>query len=498
MNADIQDLETLLRARTPVVMIESHEEQKVTALLERFTLLNDRILFTWNLNQGLRALNRVESIYNTKSLPDALHHVEASPQNAIYLFFDAHPFLEDPMVVRTIKNIAQKAEVVPRMLVFMSHQIQVPKELSRLATTFKPSLPDAKRIQEILNEEAARYRTATGTRVSAKPEALAMLVQHLGGLSEEEARRLARMVIRDDGQVTLADIGKVLKAKHEYLQASEILALEPGIPNIDELGGLANLKRWLKVRREIFLAGDGGDDNANPLPPPKGVLLLGVQGAGKSLAAKCVAGAWHLPLFRLDFGTLYQKYHGETERNMREALSIAAAMSPCVLWMDEIEKGIGGDASGSADGGVSRRVLGTLLTWMAERRARVFMVATANDISQLPPELLRKGRFDEIFFVDLPGEPGREQIFKLHLAKRKCDPVQFDLRALIAASNGFSGAEIEQAIISGLYEAHAEKTPLSTAQVVAELRRTRPISVVMSEKITELRAWAKERAVSAD
>ncbi|MBI2961513.1 MAG: AAA family ATPase [Betaproteobacteria bacterium] len=492
--SDIRDLEGLLSAQVPVVIIESHEERKVLQMLERFATLNDRAFFTWNVTQGLRRANTAESVYNTKDLPEALRHAELSPQNAVYLFLDAHPFLSDPAVIRTIKNIALKVEVVPRMLAFLSHEIEVPKELGSLAASFKPSLPDANRIQEILQEEARRYSAATGSRVAANRDALHMLVQHLGGLPEEDARRLARMAIRNDGAVTLADIGTVLKAKHEFLRASEILALEPGIPDIEELGGLENLKRWLKVRREIFLSGDA----SSPLPPPKGMLLLGVQGAGKSLAAKCVAGAWHLPLFRLDFGTLYQKYHGETERNMREALHIAGAMAPCVLWMDEIEKGIAGDAGGDADGGVSRRVLGTLLTWMAERTVRVFMVATANDIAQLPPELLRKGRFDEIFFVDLPKAPAREQILRIHLGRNKSNPAAFDVPLLAAAAEGFSGAEIEQAIVSALYEAHAAKAPLSTEHIARELKRSKPIAVVMAEKIASLRQWASERAVAAD
>lgn len=491
---DIRDLESLLAACVPVVAVESHEESRVLAMMERFANLNNRSMFVWTLTHGLRPRNTGSSAYNTEDIVQALRHVEGSPQNAIYVFVDAHPFLEDPMVVRTIKNIAQKAEAVPRMLVFLSHKITLPPELSRLTASFTPSLPDAAGIQAILNEEATRYRGATGSKVSANREALLMLAQHLGGLTEADARRLARMAIRDDGAVTLADIGRVLKAKHEFLQGSDILSLEPGVPDIGQLGGLANLKRWLGVRREIFLTGDP----ASALPPPKGMLLLGVQGAGKSLAAKCVAGAWHLPLFRLDFGTLYQKYHGETEGNLREALRVAAAMAPCVLWMDEIEKGIAGDADGDSDGGVSKRVLGTLLTWMAERNARVFMVATANDISQLPPELMRKGRFDEIFFVDLPQAPAREQIFAIHLQRHKLAPASFDLPALAAAADGFSGAEIEEAIVSALYEAHAAKAPLATAHVLRELARTRPISVVMAEKIAKLRQWASERAVSAD
>ena len=222
-----------------------------------------------------------------------------------------------------------------------------------------------------------------------------------------------------------------------------------------------------------------------------------IKPAGKSLAAKTIAGAWGVPLLRLDFATLYNKFHGETERNLRAVLQSADAMAPCVLWIDEIEKGLATDG-GDSDGGVSRRVLGTLLTWLSERKARVFMVATANDITGLPPELLRKGRFDEIFFVDLPLPPARVEIFSIHLRRRQLDPAAFDLRQLAEAADGFAGAEIEQAIVSSLYESHASNQPISTASLVAELQRTRPLSVVMAEKIEDLRAWAAERTVMAD
>ncbi|HEY5720364.1 MAG TPA: AAA family ATPase, partial [Gammaproteobacteria bacterium] len=221
--------------------------------------------------------------------------------------------------------------------------------------------------------------------------------------------------------------------------------------------------------------------------------LLGVQGAGKSLAAKSVAGAWQVPLLRLDFATLYNKYYGETERNLREALHSAGQMAPCVLWMDEIEKGLAADS----DGGPSRRILGTLLTWMAERAARVFMVATANDIAALPPELMRKGRFDEVFFVDLPDAAVRAVIFRIHLRKRGLDADAFDLDGLAAASAGFSGAEVEQAVVSALYAAHAERREPATADLLGELGRTRPLSVLMAEQVDALRAWAAERTVPA-
>lgn len=491
---DIKELEALLAAKMPIVAIESHEERKVTQMLERFAVLNERPLWTWSVTAGLKRFSGIEGAYNTGRIEDALRHIEKSPSNSIYLFLDAHKFIEDPVVLRQIKDIASTSERTHRMLVFLSAKLEVPAEIERITARFRPSLPDAGRIAEILNEEARRYREATGDQVRANREALAVLTQHLGGVTEEDVRRLARMAIRDDGMVSGADIARVLKAKHELLASSEILILETGVPDFSQLGGLANLKRWLKVRQDAFL---------NPradsmLPAPKGMLLLGVQGAGKSLAAKCVAGSWHLPLFRMDFGTLYQKYHGETERNVREALAVANAMAPCVLWMDEIEKGIAADAGGDADGGVSRRVLATLLTWMNERASRVFVVATANDISQLPPELLRKGRFDEIFFVDLPNATGRDEILRIQLARKKQNPAAFDLRRLAGACDGFSGAEIEQAIVAALYETHAEKKALDTQAIEHEMRRTRPLSVMMAEKIAALRAWARERTVSAD
>ena len=490
---DIQELEALLAAKMPIVAIESREEAKLVRMFERFTMLNERSLWTWSVTSGLRKANGLESAFNTTRIEDALRYIEKSPVNAIYLFLDAHRFLDDPVVLRQIKDIAARSESTHRILAFLSAKLEVPAEIEHLTARFRPSLPDARRISEILNEEARRYRESSGAQVKANREALGVVAQHLGGLTEEDVRRLARMAVQD-GQVCAADVARLLKAKHELIASSEMLVLETGVPDIGELGGLSNLKRWLKLRREVFL----NPSPESPLPAPRGVLLLGVQGAGKSLAAKCVAGAWQLPLYRMDFGALYQKYHGETERNIREALAVADAMAPCVLWMDEIEKGVAGDSGGDSDGGVSRRVLGTLLTWMNERASRVFMVATANDIAQLPPELLRKGRFDEIFFVDLPASAARGDILRIHLRRNRQDAAAFDVERLARACEGFSGAEIEQAIVAALYEAHAEKRPLDDAAVEQELKRTRPLSVVMAEKVAALREWARERTVPAD
>ena len=319
-------------------------------------------------------------------------------------------------------------------------------------------------------------------------------MQHLLGMCMDDAQRLVRQALRDDNAITMDDIHRVLRFKRESLGEGGLLEFELDTGTFADVGGLKNLKRWLELRRPALT----GDAAKLGVEPPKGVLLLGVQGAGKSLAAKAIAGSWGLPLMRLDFAVLYNKVHGETERNLRQALKQAEAMAPCILWIDEIEKGLASDASGAGDGGVSRRVLGTLLTWMSERKTRTFLVATSNDVSQLPPELLRKGRMDEIFFVDLPDAAVREEIFRIHLRKRKLDPAQFDVTQLAATAEGFSGAEIEQVVIAAIYEALAEKKPLATAHVLAEIGRTRPLSVVMAEKVEALREWAAGRTVRAD
>jgi len=282
--------------------------------------------------------------------------------------------------------------------------------------------------------------------------------------------------------------------KHDSLGKGGVLSFELDVAKFQDIGGLQNLKRWLERRKPVFL----GSADAKGLDAPKGILLLGVQGGGKSLAAKAVAGSWGVPLLCLDFATLYNKFYGETEKNLRDSLEAAESMAPCVLWVDEIEKSLASDASGTTDGGVSRRVLGTLLTWMSERKSRVFLVATSNDITHLPPELLRKGRFDEIFFVDLPDAETRKEIIGIHLSRRKQDAAKFDLKRLAQASEGFSGAEIEQAIVSSLYEALARKTAPSSDLVAEELRNTKPLSVTMAEQVAELRAWAAERTVPAN
>ena len=363
-------------------------------------------------------------------------------------------------------------------------------------------MPDRNRLLALIREEAQAWQHAAPNRsFRANREAVGQLARNLLGVTESDARRLIRTAIRKDGAITESDVVDVTRAKYELLSPEGAVSFEYDTVNFADVAGLENLKRFVDRRRDAFLDGGaksrrkgGAAAAGNDVDVPKGIMLLGVQGGGKSLAAKAVAGRLGVALLRLDFGALYNKFIGESERNLREALRTADVMAPCVLWCDEIEKGIAG---GQGDEGTSKRLLGTLLTWMSERKSRVFLVATSNDISGLPAELVRKGRLDEIFFVDLPDDPVRAEIFRIHLAKRGLDPQLFDLGRLAAASDGFTGAGIEQVVVSALYAAGAEDRAPDTDVLLTELASTQPLSVVMDAQIAQLRAWARERTVPA-
>ena len=339
-----------------------------------------------------------------------------------------------------------------------------------------------------MREEASRFQDQHDRPVRTRRELVAKLVQNLRGLSAADARRLAHRAIFGDGVLDAADLAEVAQAKFELLDPQGTLDLTFETRRMDAVGGLRNLKRWLDVRRPAFLGDHDGDR-------PKGMLLVGVQGCGKSLAAKSVAGCWGVPLLSFDLGKLYNKYHGETERNLRRALETATKMAPCVLWIDEIEKGL---SVSDSDSGTSQRVLGTLLTWMNEDKPPVFLVATANAIERLPPELIRKGRVDELFFVDLPKPDVRKTILQIHLERRKVMLPEDALDRLARASEGFSGSELEAAVVSGLYVAKSEGKRLSGQHILDEMARTQPLSVVMAERIDGLREWADGRTVPVD
>jgi SpoVK/Ycf46/Vps4 family AAA+-type ATPase len=452
-------------------------------------------MFRWSITDGIARFTRDDPIYNTNNLIDALKHIDKSPQNGVYVFCDAHPGLKDPINVRLIREIALEHYKTARTLVFVSPKLEeLPSEILRLAAHFRPQLPTRDEIKSIIAEEADLWRSQSGEKARAERGLVDTLILHLMGLEQDDVRRLVRQALRVDGELNSNDLRRVLATKHAALGGGEALGFQTSNVRFADVGGLARMKHWIELRRGPFLDSMRGMS----IDSPKGVVLLGVQGGGKSLAARAIAGEWNVPLMRMDFGALYNKYYGETERNLRQAFAVAEGMAPCVLWMDEIEKGVATAGSGEQDGGVSRRVLGSLLTWMSERKKPVFIVATANDISSLPPELVRKGRFDEIFFVDFPNAAAREQIFRIHLNKRGLDPAKFDIPAIAQRAPQFSGAEIEQAIVAASFEARARNAPVTSEDVIGELERTRPLSVVMAERIDDLRAWAADRAVMAD
>ena len=493
--SELQDLSSLVRSNTPLIVIETPDEARVVDLFRHVLTYVWRALYRWSITEGLRRvdLDREDAAETAPDITTTLQAIKADDQRGVYMLLDVMPYLGYAGTQRMLREILERRGCLDHTLVFVGSKIELPPELEALAVRFSLSLPDENALMKMANEEVALYqRENGGRRVTVDKAALALIVRNLRGLSLTEAGRITRQLVFGDGAIGEQDLPELAKLKFELLNKSGCLYFEYDTAKFSDVAGLTQLKKWIGQRREVFVGGD----LPVGLDAPKGVLLLGVQGCGKSLAAKAAAGGFGVPLVRLDFGTLYNKFHGETERNLREALSSAEQLAPCVLWIDELEKGLA-SSGGDEDGGVSRRVLGYFLTWMAERKSRVFLVATANAVQQLPPELLRKGRFDEIFFVDLPDAATRAEVLRLHLEKRRVDWSAFSLDALSEACAGFSGAEIEQAIVSALYAAHADKSVVDEARLLAEIRNTRPLSVLMAEQVEGLREWASTRTVPA-
>jgi len=492
---DNNDLRLVLNSHVALVVIETHDEPRALAMLQSLFKQSSMPAWKWTVTGGMEPLGfgvqpREEDA--KKEPGEILQHIkDHRPANA-FLLCDFHPYLEEPKTVRLLKDIALNHQYCEHKVVLISHRLTLPPELSRYAASVSLSMPTEEEILGIIREEARLWsKNNSQERIKTDNVTLGKLVNNLKGLPHQDVRRLAHGAIADDGAITEDDLPELTKAKFELMDMEGVLHFEYSTAHLKEVAGLNVLKSWLEDRRHA-LKNDGSEV---ALDPPKGVLLFGVQGGGKSLAAKSIAGVWGLPLLRLDMASLFNKYVGETERNLREALNLADVMSPCVLWMDEIEKGL---SQGDGDSGTPQRLLGTLLTWMSERKSSVFMVATSNDISGLPPELMRKGRFDEIFFVDLPDKDTRQAIFKIHLEKRNFKVEDFLLTDLAEFAEGFTGAEIEQAIVSALYASVAREEPMDTEKVLAAIQQTQPLSIVMAERISQLRAWAAERAVFAN
>jgi len=490
----VQDLAVILASRVPIVVVETQEENRFFDLLRDLSRGafggESRPLFRWSVTDGLQRLDRDFSAQLHNADPTAvLKHIRAVDAAGVYVLLDFHPWIDDPVHQRLLKDIAVNQREVRRTVILLGHELRLPADLERLAARFRLALPGPAERGLIVDEVIDEWNKSHAGRAHIDAHAREQLLRNLAGLTRSDVQRLARAAIFDDGALTASDLPELMRAKYSLLNRGGLLSFEYDLAQFADIGGLERLKHWLAQRRAVLAEPPPG------LDPPRGLLLIGVQGCGKSLAARAAAGVLGRPLLRLDFGCLYGKYHGESERNLRDALAQAELMAPCVLWIDEIEKSL---ATGDGDSGTSQRVLGSFLTWLAERKADVFVVATANDISRLPPELVRKGRFDELFFVDLPDAGTRAKILEIQLKKRNLDANSFDLARLAEASDGFSGAELEQAVVASLYAGHAAGRPPDTGALLAEFMRTRPLSVVMAERVAALRDWAGGRCVPAN
>ena len=495
---DRDRLVEMLAARHPCISINTYEEDHALGVVREAAMEARRDLLVWDCVNGLRdgIMKNSVAFAETAHPAGGLAQAEKHPRpDGIYCFLDLGEHVErDPAVRRMFREVVDRLEEGGGSLVLIDHQ-EPPPLVRAVASVYELTYPGEEELKGIVRETAFdHHRNRKPLRVKLEESELAHLVNNLRGLTRRQARQAVLDCIAMDQRLDAQDIQNVLRHKKRSLAAGGLLEYVDAPTSMDEIGGLSRLKGWL-VMRESALS-DAAE--AYGLAPPRGLLLLGVQGAGKSLAAKAVATAWQRPLLRLDVGALYDRYIGESERRLRDALRQAEMMSPCVLWIDEIEKAFASAASQSTDGGLSRRMFGSLLTWMQEHRHPVFLIATANDIEALPPELLRKGRFDEIFFVDLPNEEARRRIFEIHLRRRKREPDKFELDRLVAASEGYSGAEIEQAIKSGMHSAFAMGREVETRHIEEALSQSPPLSVTRAEQVQALRDWARERCVPAD
>src|SRR5882757_6439827 len=488
------ELRLLVNSRHPILTIETSEEERVEQMLFEVASELTVPLFTWSVTTGLARYHGAP-IYNSDPPEAALSNMAMVQGDGIFLLKDFARYCDNDKVCRRLRELAEQFRTARRSIVITAGSITLPPELSGETAPFALGLPTVEEILAGVKQTLSDVNRESSISVLLDVQSLQQLAKNLCGLPFDEAMRTLRMCALSQGKVDPSILDAVLDAKREVLRGDGLLETVRRDASFADIAGLQRLREWLTKRKSALTA----EGQKFGLVPPKGILITGVQGCGKSLAAKAVAGEWGFELARLDAGALYDKFVGESEKKLRKGLDLAQKMAPLVLWIDEIEKAFASaGSSGDADAGLSQRLLATLLTWMQDRESGVFLAATSNNISALPPEMLRKGRFDEIFFVDLPNVSIRQSLFALHLKKRGRDSASFDLPALANASGGFSGAEIEQSIISGLYTAFAVKQQLSTEILLGELSATQPLSVTRREDIAAIREWARTRAVPAD
>ena len=489
-----RELELLVRSRYPILYLVTHEERRTEKLVQDVASKLGKRLLVWTSTQGLTTPGGPPDA--SREPAEALARVGEAADRAIFVFQDLHAFFDDARVVRRLRDLARDLRHTFKTLVLMSPVLRLPPELEKDVSVLDVPLPDQPELDEILEGVIAGVRGDTRVRIELTPELRERMLQAALGLTAVEAESIFCKAVVEGLKLDEDDLDLILAEKKQIIRKGGLLEFYELDQRLGNVGGLAKLKGWLDGRKASFTA----RARTFGLPEPKGLLLLGVQGCGKSLTAKAIASHWKLPLLRMDVGNVFSSLMGASEENMRKSIKTAESLAPCVLWLDELEKGFAGaGGSGDMDSGTTRRVFATFLTWIQEKTRPVFVVATANSIENLPPELLRKGRFDEIFFLDLPDPGARREILSIHLERRKRDPRKFDLAALVDASAGMSGAEIEELVVSGLYRAFAEsERELATADIQAAARETVPLSVTMREPIERLRTWARDRARPAE
>jgi AAA+ superfamily predicted ATPase len=483
-----RDLDIYLRARiTLIILVTSEEEralQSVKAVCERA----NRPCWSWDVADSFQSLHGgTGTPPSAKEAHAALDKIDKSDEDALFVLKDFHESWSNAQTKRKLRSVAQRLKFTKKSILITSPTVKIPEELKDEAVIIEFPAPTAAELEAVLT----RLAKAPGVKVNLTKLGREKLVQAALGLTSAQAQRVFAKAIVGDGVLDDRDIGLVTDEKKQIIRESNALEYYAVTKTPDDVGGLEVLKQWLRLRERAFTE----EARAYGLPAPKGIALIGIPGTGKSLTAKMIGGLWRLPLLRLDVGTLYGSFMGESEERARRALKVVETVAPCIVWIDEMEKAL---SHGDLDSGTSTRVFGTILTWMQEKSAPCFVVATANDISSLPPELLRKGRFDEIFFLDLPTLEERRAIFNVHLAKRNRLPRDFEVERLAAESEGYVGAEIEQAIIDAMYLGFNADREFTTEDISAALKRQVPLSVSQRETVEELRTWLAEgRAQSA-
>jgi len=495
------EIETLIRARYALLYVVSGEELRVQDVVMEIAKRRQKKAFEWSYSTGIVPAGTSIQAHKsrnaaTKDPLAALDQVIEQVEPAIFIFKDFHPYLtrNNPGVIRKLKEIALHLKNSFKTIVLVSPLLEIPTELEKEITVLNYPLPSHDDLDALLDRIIGDVRQFKQVKIELDDAGRERLLQAALGLTLGEAENVFARIIVKTERLSGEDVNEVFAEKQQIIRKSGLLEYYSTAESFANVGGLAVLKDWLNKRSAAFTQ----EARAFGLPAPRGILMLGVQGCGKSLSAKAVSNQWQLPLLRFDMGRMFGSLVGSSEENVRRAIAVAESVAPAILWVDEIDKAFAGSlGSGASDGGTTARVFGTFLTWLSEKTAPVFVVATANDISQLPPELLRKGRLDEIFFVDLPGREEREEIFRIHIARHQRRPEVFDLPALAEASTDCSGAEIEEAINSALYDAFHDRRDITTESVLATLAQTVPLARTMDEQINRLRSWAEGRARNA-